>query len=366
MDIPKEVFPENKLDPTVDKNVAMSVEQTMGVVNHLKVVTRKRRQNWRYLVQADGTAAAVRKFYELPENAPVIQQGNEWAAWAGTGEPDVEPFDPVEVVPEETTATVLAEVLANAPPGTVTEMWDPRTATEKMNADKTALKEAAARMAAYERARAGRIGKPDVSKETWAYSTNLPPTAEAIEAMRERYGASADAPIEQHPDGDIVAIWLGKGAPPRSAFPEVQRAPAGLLRIPDTGTVTVHSFPVEGEGPFPANTNPVPGVIGALLQDARDARDAKANGGNGNVTTPAPAPAMTEPPPDLPKKVKIIVPETTLHDMALRLYGMSQESCFNEPLRKFLLHVSDSLHAEAGKLEVAKVRSNFNQRYGAK
>ena len=61
MTFPSEIFPEDKTDPTVKKQNEMSIEDTLGIIGHVKRATRKR--SWRYFVVQPGEdgAAKVRR-----------------------------------------------------------------------------------------------------------------------------------------------------------------------------------------------------------------------------------------------------------------------------------------------------------------
>jgi hypothetical protein len=285
MTFPDEIFPEDKIDPTVaGKDAEMSVEQTLGIVGHVKTSTKKRK-NWRYLRQdvSDNLEAAetnIREFYGLPSSATVVHRGSEWAVWAAAGDPTSEAFEPEpESKPES--HPILSEVLKNAPSGTALEI------------------EAGARDAAFGEANAKKIDEK--LRETWAYSTN---NVEDLVAMRERYGAGPDAPVEMHTKGDIAAIWLGKGPPTRPAFP--------------------------GESSVPAKVS-------------------QSTNGNGASSV-------------IPVKVSPFAPAAALNDMGIKFYALSKEPLFTDGFRKFLLQVSDSLHAEAARMELSKVRQTFDGR----
>lgn len=121
--IPKEIFPENKVDPTVDpKQHEMSVEQTLGAVGHVRSTTRKRGKNWRFLQNTENLsdeqmAAKIRDLFDLPNTARIFEKDNTWAAWIGEGTPDANPFGSDEA--PEPDAVVLKAIVEEAPPGTV-------------------------------------------------------------------------------------------------------------------------------------------------------------------------------------------------------------------------------------------------------
>jgi len=63
------------------------------------------------------------------------------------------------------------------------------------------------------------------------------------------------------------------------------------------------------------------------------------------------------------RRVKVTsVPESALHEMGLQLYSMSKEDVFSVSLRAVLLEMSNALHAEAGKIETARVRAVFDRK----
>jgi hypothetical protein len=102
MTLPTDIFPEDKIDPTVKKQNEMSVEDTLGIIGHLRRAT-KNRSLWRYLVvsgEEDG-AAHVRVTYDLPATAPVAHKGQEWAVWAGEGAPSCPAFEEIETLQPE-------------------------------------------------------------------------------------------------------------------------------------------------------------------------------------------------------------------------------------------------------------------------
>jgi hypothetical protein len=288
MTLPIDIFPEDTTDPTVDpKKFDMSVEETLGIVGHVRAATRKR-PAWRKLKiehadpRLEGGNVTPKELicrtYELPETAPIVRQDDIWAVWAGDGEPTCPAFDQEE---EETVSPVQVRAQVDR------------------NVETVAMLEAGERTIALDeasrKANAERINS--ALKETWAYSTK--DIGDHV-ALRSRHRAKPGAIIEKHPNGDIEAIWLGIGSPSRPAFPELRaREPAPM--------------------PF---------------------QDVNANGNS---------------------RVKVSsVPETTLHDMGLKLYGLSQEQVFSEKTRSILLRISDELHAEASKIETARVRKNFD------
>ena len=104
MTLPPEIFPEDNVDPTVKKQNEMSVEDTLGIVNHIRSSTRRRRQAslWRYLVvppEEDG-ASRIQSTYGLPSTALTVRrgQGNEWAVWAGEEPPAFPAFEDPEPI----------------------------------------------------------------------------------------------------------------------------------------------------------------------------------------------------------------------------------------------------------------------------
>lgn len=339
MTFPDEIFPEDKIDPTVSKDVKMSVEETLGVMGHVKAMTRKRKKNWRFLVQEDvsandldGAANKIREFYELPKSAPVAHQGNVWAVWAGEGGPTAAAFEsepePLAVayagpaVEFEADQTLLAEVLKNAPPGTIVGEGDHAKTVAMLEAKRL--------------------------RETWAYSTK--DIADQA-SMRERFQVRYDAPIELDPNGgDVAAIWLGKGAPTRPAFPDVAQLKSDVTK--PNGVVPPGAFSSGGARD------------GSLCSVCGEPAGSVLRHGHSCTGTSHTSHASEVAPDDLPKPVRVspFVPSAALNDMGLKLYGMSKEPVFNETFRKFLLQVSDSLHAEAARIELTKVRKSFDGR----
>jgi hypothetical protein len=104
------------MDPTTaHEKKDFPVERTLGIVGHIRGVTRNRL--WRYIKEeallasdrnvetaispgAAFYAVAVRAFYAVDLAAPVEHQGDTWAVWTGTGEPDSPAFEPDEPAPE--------------------------------------------------------------------------------------------------------------------------------------------------------------------------------------------------------------------------------------------------------------------------
>lgn len=296
---PEDIFPEDKKDPTAGaKEPEYHVERTLGVMGHVRTIAKKRK--WLFLqIEAGSTKAGevshIREFYKLP-NAPVTHQNGMWAIWSGEGEPTVEAF------PE----TDENEMAAAASPGTV-------VATQEAADLKATMDEVAKR-------KAGTLIL-DEANETWAYTSN---TSSPIGEIRRRFKAGASAPFEVHPSGDIAAVWLGKGAPARPAFPaEAGRIPNGHPAISNG-----HAAPV------------TPGITQL----------------DGTLEAPA-TPAVK------PVSVSPFAPGNALNEMGLKLYGMSKEEVFSDDFRAFLKRCSDSLHAEAARFDVAKVRASFDRTY---
>lgn len=324
MPIPDEIFPQDKLDPTVSPQ-DMSVERTLGVMSHVKAVTSKRRTGgqWRYLRVDPNSepildvARKVRETYGIPYPAPVVCQGDEWAVWTGEGEPTRPAFETFEEPPAPAPDALLAAVLASAPEGT-----GATTAAPQGTLSPAAKKEADERMAAYESARLARLGAAlQPSMDKWSYWTEGELTASAL---RTHFETRGDAPFILHPGGDIAAVWRGKGEPTRQAFPDPIKF--------ETATTPKEPAPMPFQG--------IRQIEGDL---------------NGYVTGELPV----EP---VPVKVFKHAPSAALNEMGVKLYGLSQEPLYAEGFRKFLLQVSDSLHAEAAKIELAKMRERMSRK----
>jgi hypothetical protein len=322
MPIPDEIFPQDKLDPTVSPQ-DMSVERTLGVMSHVKAMTSKRRTGpqWRYQVieprpdheDDESQPHTIRRTYGLPDTAFVANRGTEWAVWTGAGKPETDPFETFEEPPAPAPDALLAAVLASAPEGT-----GATTAAPQGTLSPAAKKEADERMAAYESARLARLGAAlQPSMDKWSYWTEGELTASAL---RTHFETRGDAPFILHPGGDIAAVWRGKGEPTRQAFPD----------------------PIKFE---PATTpkEPAPMPFQGIRQIEGDL--------DGYVG-PAPEPV----------KVFKHAPSAALNEMGVKLYGLSQEPLYAEGFRKFLLQVSDALHAEAAKIELAKMRERMSRK----
>jgi len=390
-----EIFPEDKIDPTVEHK-EFHVEQTLGVMGHVRAIAKKRK--WQYLNESEMPEGAsisfIRKFYSQPETAAVTQKDGVWAVWSGEGEPTDDAFPEYTPIDEGPGSEFLKGLQARLgiKPGESKEgavVALPPPAPDSVSVQLRAVEaETTARNAAFKRAKDDEAyeSASKAGQEVWAYSSIK---IDDHVAMRRRYGTTNDAVIMMHPSGGIAAIWLGKGAPTRPAFPDVQQAPPGL-KVPDTGAPTTHSFPAEDEGPFPAKAQPPTGVIGAILKDAQERKNGTSNTGHVPPTFPAPvggspldefhaAPMPPVPPPfidditpsktrpptdDLPKPVKVSghVPSAALNEMGVKLYGMSKEPLYSEKLRQYLANVSDSLHAEAARIELSKMREKLDAR----
>jgi hypothetical protein len=359
---PQDIFPEDRIDPTAGtKETEYHVERTLGVIGHVRGIAKKR--HWRYLrqegVPAREAFVKIREFYELPENAPVVCLKDDWAVWAGEGEPSGPAFEQEPhygTFPDEETLEtrnghsavdpILAEVLKNAPPGTVLSAGDEKVVIAiEAGEREAALKEAA---------NAKHAKKIDETlQETWAYSTK---DIADHSAMRARYGARADAPIVTDQSGDIAAIWLGKGAPPRAAFPNPE-IDAMSRRL------AAHGF---------VSSKPTNGFVEEarrLSEGVREGRLCPVCGEpKGSVLRPGVSCTGESHPNALdytaPPDVSPHVPSAALNDMGLKIYRLSRNVLFTVPFREYLLKVSDSLHAEAARMELAKVRKNFDSRNG--
>jgi hypothetical protein len=299
------IFPENTLDPTAGtKEQEYHVERTLGVMGHIRGIARKRK--WLFLQigdEIDSKVSYIRDFYKLP-TAPVTHKNGLWAIWSGDGEPTSEAFAEVGE---------LDEMVAAAPPGTFM----------------VAIQEAADLKSTMDEVAKRKAGTPilDAANETWAYTSNIPEYVSddpvgAFRKIRHRYKAARgdDAPVEIHPSGDIAAVWLGKGTPARPAFP---------------------------------GTQPLP----------------KTNGHTALVDAPpvgVPIGELDAPPPVKPIPVSPFAPGNALNKMGLELYGMSKEEVFSEEFRGYLRRVSDSMHAEAARFDLMKVRAGFDRTYGKK
>jgi hypothetical protein len=89
--VPAELFPEDKVDPTVTPGKRYPVENTLAVMSHVRSVTKNRK--WLYLMGADLDPKKIRDFYKLTETAWVDQQGDTWAVWSGGGDPEFPAFE---------------------------------------------------------------------------------------------------------------------------------------------------------------------------------------------------------------------------------------------------------------------------------
>lgn len=408
MPLPEEIFPEDKIDPTAGtKENEYHVERTLGVVGHVRTIAKKRQ--WRYLVQ-EGVRPAeamqkIRDFYQLPESALVVYQGDTWAVWSGEGEPSSKAFEP-ETLPEATPAPllrdgigfdvtaldsareyraawplnsgpvhgtfpdeetletrnghspvdpVLAEVAKNAPPGTVLES----TQAEILKA----TAENGVQHGWSTNVSDNELRDTKGFTDTWAYSTKTDHLADPA-SMRARFKTRPDAPIETR--GDIAAVWLGEGAPPRAAFPEIgsQPKPPPPNGIDKNGRlIPVPSGSFSSGGATDGSTCSVCGEpLGSVLRPGYSCM--------GPFHTKATSPGITQLTGDLdtratkPVEVSPHVPSAALNDMGLKIYGLSKNPLFSKDFREYLVRVSDSLHAEAARIELAKVRKNFDSRNG--
>ena len=353
-----EIFPEDKIDPTAGaKEEQYPVERTLGVMGHVRAIAKKRK--WQYLNESEmpeGSSTAVtfiRKFYKQPETAAVTHKDGIWAVWSGEGEPTDDAFPEYEPIDQGPGSEFLkglqarlgiekrAEefVKAQTPSEPQKEGAVAFASSSGLNdhdiRDFDAESEATARAAAFKRV-ASEESYETASKagqEAWAFSSiNIYDHA----AMRRRFGTGHDAVIEMHPTGRLAAIWLGKSKPTRPAFLDVQPAPEGLHK----------------NGTLPNGTNlddfhaaPMPPVPPPFIDDI--------------------TPSKTRPPTDdLPRPVKVSghVPSAALNEMGVKLYGMSKEHLYSEKLRQYLANVSDSLHAEAARIELGKMREKLDAR----
>jgi len=345
-----EIFPEDKLDPTAGtKEQEYHVERTLGVIGHVRSIAKKRK--WQYLkieaVEAVADPAAhVRSFYKLPETAVVAHKEDTWAVWSGEGEPTDEAFPEYEAIDEGPGSEFLKGLQArlkieksaaeytkpSEPPregsvalaggsGLNDHLDDPGR-----NRDFAAEGERSSRNAAYKRAESDAAYEASVKtdQEAWAYSTV---DISNHDAMRLRYKTRENAPIATHPSMDIAAIWLGKGTPTRPAFPDVQPAPSGLKT---------------NGGPLPNGTS---------LKDFTPITP--------HVTHPNPTNDRDLP---APPKVSPHVPSAPLNELAIKLYYLSKEPLYTAEFRAWALRVSDSLHAEAARIELNAMRSKLDAR----
>jgi hypothetical protein len=339
-----EIFPEDKIDPTAGaKEEQYPVERTLGTMGHIRTIAKKRK--WQYLNESEmpeGSSTAVsyiRKFYSQPETAAVTHKDGVWAVWSDEGEPTTEAFPEYTAIDEGPGAEFLkslqarlgveqkaAEFVKAQTPSEPTKEGSVAALPVAPYRDLAAESEVTARNAAIQRAKdnAAYEAASKTDQEAWAYSTI---DVSNYDAMRLRYGARNDAPIVPHPDQDIAAIWLGKGAPTRPAFPFAQ---------PVNGHVT---------HPVPTSDN---------------------NTGSTPPTFPAPVgptiPAEQLPRPVARAKVSPHVPSAPLNEMGIKFYDLSKEGAYSAEFRAWLLQVSDVLHAEAARIELAKMREKLDLR----
>jgi hypothetical protein len=338
---PHEIFPEDKIDPTVDlKKFDMPVEDTLAIVNHLKVVKR-RRAPWRFLqiepndprLKTSSPDVIIRRVYDLPPEATVAHQGNMWAAWAGGGKPTCEAFDKDDIVSKDAAEIAgpiramlgagagaalpadlpfhddyvelaAGESAVRSPGHDDADSIDPADDHASMKASLEAI--APTTRQEYERQRAERLRKEREKEPRWIYcDRNVEKGRTLSDAeLRKRYGARDNAPVMIDPAGIVAAVWVGDGAPTRLAFPD-----------PD---------PMD---PIPANPY-----------------------------------ARTPEPPRMERvRVSPQAAESTLHEMGLKLYGLSKDPAFSQDVQKTLLHMSDTLHREAGKIETIRVRAAYDR-----
>jgi len=356
-----EIFPEDKTDPTVTGK-EFHVEQTLGVMAHVRVIAKKRKWQFLQIDSADaettkkvtevgGEVSYIRSFYQLPETAAVTHKDGVWAVWSGEGEPTTEAFPEYAPVDEGPGSEFLkglqarlgieqkaAEFVKAQEPGEPVKEGAVALALSPLAAEDSKERlllegESAARNAAYKRAQSDAAYETSSKsgQNAWAYSS-IHVTDHV--AMRRRYGTGNDAVIEMHPSGGIAAIWLGKNAPTRPAFPDVQPAPEGLGLRKQNGT-NINDFHAEPMPPVPAAVPTVPApFLDSLV------------------------------PSDLPPPVKVSghVPSAALNEMGVKLYGLSKEPLYSAEFRQYLSKVSDSLHAEAARIELSKMRAKLDAR----
>jgi hypothetical protein len=365
---PNEIFPDDRPDPTIDpKKSEMPVEDTLAIVNHVRVVARKRAA-WRYLAielnegENVNPEKTIREKYEAPDTALVVHQGNTWAVWTGEGEPTSEAFEP-PLTPEEakTFAGMFADDYDRVAAGAIFEDTDPADDHASMKASLAALggqtpapstrpdpaadlhamagtaaddlvaglvakglggsgsalprwpvtEHISAARVEYEKTRAERIKKELEATPRWVYAA-----ASANETeFRARFNANPDAPVMTDSTGKIMAVWVGDVPPRRPAFQD------NVLLVP------------------------APGAASAQVPSR----------------TPAPAPSA----PPAPRKPvdtgeqPVARPEVALNKEGLRLFKLSRDPAFSVESQKALIMASNLLHAEAHRIEITMIRMNF-------
>jgi hypothetical protein len=352
-----EIFPEDKIDPTAGaKEEQYPVERTLGAMGHIRTIAKKRK--WQYLsltgenvtrqdiTEAGGEVSFIRKFFSQPDTAAVTHKDGVWAVWSGDGEPTIEAFPeymPVDQGPGSEFLKGLqarlgveqraAEYAKAQTPGEPTKEGAVAFAggtglNDHSVRDFDAESEATARNAAIKRAEsdAAYAAASKMGQDAWAFSS-LDITNH--DAMRARYKTRADAPIEMHPTGGVAAIWLGDGEPTRPAFPDVQ-------------------------------------PVGNRLHSER--KNGTHDAGTHIGTPPAfPTPPILIPVDQLPKpamkaKVSPHAPSAPLNEMGIKFYDLSKETVYSPEFRAWLQRVSDTLHAEAARIELSKMREKRDAR----
>jgi hypothetical protein len=186
-----EIFPDDQVEPGVEGYKEMHVEETLAVMRNIS--QRAAPRPWRYLrVDAEvreeqkltndaEVECYVRGFFDLSDDAPVVHRGVEWAGWAGKNPPgeDDRAFDPQE------------DVVAEG-----------KEKEEKVELPKP-IQELAKELG-------GKPAAPPRSRY-WHFTSER-----SAEELRREYPG---APIEEHPTGGILAVWVGGGAPTSLPFP---------------------------------------------------------------------------------------------------------------------------------------------------
>jgi hypothetical protein len=134
-------------------------------------------------------------------------------------------------------------------------------------------------------------------------------------SIRVLFNAAEDAPVEHN--GDTWAVWTGPGARP--------------AETPFTGELE------EGSIETPALTDPAPAPA-------------------------TPEPVITEKPARRISARAVFAGENDLRDIGIQLYELSKDEGYTEELRRLLLDMSDNLHAEASRIELARVRRQLDSR----
>jgi len=300
---PDNIFPVEKLDATI-KSQDVSVEETLGMVGHVRALTRKRNQ-WRYvnveepirfppskpgeepryLTKENASAVTVREFFELPVTAAVYHNGHSWAAWAGKGDPTTDAFEKDEpIVTEGVTTSSITQEIA--------ERWARDSGNSKDVDAQASRPRLAAELVAGKTAETGNASETGNTRETgnaWYYSSKILTARE----LRAHFGFSAEAPFQLNQQGDIAAVWSGTAPPGKDAFP----------------------------------------VVSTIRTESRsEARE---------------------------REVDLLNPEDELHAIAMRLFELSErnvDNWYGVVLRDQLLPLSDQLHAHASRVTIARKR----------